>query len=426
MPAVARLLFVSLSSALGLLLLYSCNTSHQSVFFSAPAYTAPPGKRTGALGPCNLWKNYLPDSSLPALFPPRQIRVNFHVMNSRDSSHNYPPDKAREVLSELLRCANADLDTNAHNWRSPEGTAVLPKGYRYVLWPQAGDDGFYFHYDDSLYYFISQGKQINNYSRKVIDTYTVGKDSILNMFLLVHHPDSVKSPTYRATRQGIALGTSFKIAGLYESTDPPCGSSGLLNHEIGHILTLMHAWSEDGCPDTDNHPNKCWVRTETPPCRDQATNNMMDYNAYQLALTPCQIGRIQACFANEQHAIRKCLVPDWCTPQPGCDLLIRDSVAWAGARDIRGNITIASGGILYLSCRVSMPEGSRIEVQPGAKLYLDGARLHNSCNKNWQGIRLLQKKGQQGKVILLQPSRIENTNNTDSPPPGRQRIKGTR
>lgn len=357
---------------------------------------------------CADWRGYLPDAAHPEYLPMRYLRVNFHILNSRDSSHNFRPAEARRFFKRLLEVANARLDTNVRNWRSPEGTEVLPRRYRYVLTPQPGDDGFYFHFDDSLYYFISQGKNQNNYSRAVVDKYATGKDSIINIFVLVHPDDSIKSPTYRANSQGIALGTSLKMAGIFEKKEPPENFSGLLNHEVGHILNLSHAWVEDGCPDTDNHPNKCWDWTPEPPCRDQATNNMMDYNAYQIALTPCQIGRVHAVFANEKSPVRRCLVPVWCSRNPAKDLIIRDSVVWEGARDLEGNITIASGGSLRLGCRVSMPAGGRITVQPGGRLWLDGVRLHNACGREWQGIFVEEKRGLRGEVVSLKASVLEN------------------
>ncbi len=357
---------------------------------------------------CGDWRGYLPDPAHPDHLPLRQLRVNFHVMNSADSSHNFRPDEGRAYLTRLLACCNEALDTNLRNWRSPEGTMVLPRRYRYVLTPQPGDDGIYFHYDDSLYYFISQGQNQNNYSRKVIDKYAVGKDSIMNIFIMVHPDDSIQSKTYRAGGQGIALGMALKVAGIFETKEPPENFDGLINHEIGHILGLSHAWQEDGCPDTDNHPNKCWVWSPEPPCSHYATNNMMDYNAYQIAQTPCQIARIQAVFANERSPVRKCLVPSWCNRNPARDIVIRDSVAWTGARDLEGNLTIAPGGVLRIFCRVSIPAGGNITVQPGGRLLLDGARLHNACGKTWEGVFIQSDDDTRGEVISLKPPVLEN------------------
>lgn len=403
------------SVAFCLFLFTACTPGlHTERFF--PEQAAGSDKRPRPDRSCGDWRGYLPDTAHPEFMPVRTLRINFHVMNSADSSHNFHPAEGRAYLKHLFACCNEALDTNHRNWRSPEGTPVLPRRFRYVLAPQPGDDGIYFHYDDSLYYFISQGENQNNYSRKVIERYAVGKDSILNIFIMVHPDDSIKSKTYRAGGQGIALGTALKVAGIFETKEPAEHFDGLINHEIGHILGLSHAWMEDGCPDTDNHPAKCWEWTKDPPCNNLATNNMMDYNAYQIALTPCQIARIQAAFANERSPVRRCLVPTWCTRNPGRDIVIRDSVAWTGARDLEGNVTIAPGGSLRIFCRVSVPAGGSITVQPGGRLWLDGARLHNACGRAWEGVFVQTKGDQRGEVFTLKPAIFENCP-AEKPPP---------
>lgn len=368
-------------------------------------------RRNLAAPACRDWSAYLPDPLHPEYLPMRYLRVNVHVMENSAGTAHRPKDSVRVFIRELLDYANVELDTNVWSWRSAEGTPALPKRYRYALTPQYGqpdDDGIYFHYDDSLYYYVSQGKNQNNYGREVIKKYGIGTDSIVNIFVLVHHPDSMKSKTYRANGQGIALGTSLKIAGVLESREGPKSFDGLLNHEIGHILGLYHAWTEDGCPDTNNHPNNCWDWSPEPPCRNTASNNMMDYNAYQIALTPCQVGKAQATFADERSAVRSCLQPTWCILHEDRTLVIADSVSWTGARDLEGQLTIAPGGVLRLACRVSMPPDSRITVQPGGRLVLDGCRLHNACGKSWQGIFVQEENGATGEVELLNSPRIEN------------------
>lgn len=391
-------------------LLAACAPHLRTLPYEVPGSGGKEALEAARRSSCNAWEAYLPDAAHPEYLPVRNLRVNFHIMNSRDSSRNFQPDSARVYFRKLLELANADLDTNYRNWRSPEGTAVLPKRYHYVLWPQPGipgDDGFYFHYDDSLYFLVYKGKNQNNYSRKVIDQYAIGRDSIINIFIQVHPDDSIRSKTYNANHQGIALTTAVKMAGIFESKDRPEWVCGSLNHEIGHLLSLSHAWLEDGCPDTDNHPNKCWQWQPEGPCRDQASNNVMDYNAYKNAMTPCQIGRVQAMMANEKSVTRRLLIPSWCTLNPEMDVVIRDSVSWAGARDLEGNLTVAAGGVLRLSCRVSLPEHARLVVEPGGVLLLDGCRLHNACGKLWQGIFVQEKNGVRGDVRVLRPPVLE-------------------
>lgn len=65
-------------------------------------------------------------------------------------------------------------------------------------------------------------------------------------------------------------------------------SSKIISHEIGHLLSLNHANTNDFCLDTPPHPNDCW-NTELP-CIGGDNNNVMDYTPHTpYAFTPCQI-----------------------------------------------------------------------------------------------------------------------------------------
>ena len=354
----------------------------------------------------------MPDTSHLDWMPIRHLRINFHVMNSADSSKVVSEEIGRRGVLELLVAANADLDTNIRNWRSPEGTPTLPRRYRYQLTSQGpNDDGIYFHYDDNLYYYVVSGKNQNNYNRKAIDKYGIGLDSIINVFIQVHHPDSLKSKTYHGSGQAIALGTDVKLSGIFELGHPPKEFRGMFNHEIGHVLSLGHAWVEDGCPDTNNHPNHCYEWTLEPPCNDHATNNMMDYNAYEIAVTPCQIGRMHSIMSAEGNRARAIVINDWCE-KTGEPIAIREKAKWSGSKDLQNDIIIEAGGDLTLAARLSLPEGAQILVKAGGTLRLDGCRLHNSCDRPWKGI-ILEKssKGALAKVEVIAPYALENVEN---------------
>ncbi|MEK7255264.1 MAG: hypothetical protein AAB316_11000, partial [Bacteroidota bacterium] len=167
------------------------------------------------------------------------------------------------------------------------------------------------------------------------------------------------------------------------------------------IFGLSHSWTgSDGCDDTPKHKN-CWSPS-MPNCSDStASNNVMDYNAYQAAWTPCQLGRIHLSMSRENGTVRKLLSPRWCMLKEAANITIRDSVHWQGARDLEGNLTIEPGGILKISCRVALPAGAKITVQPGGKLYLDNCRLHNACTGTWQGVEVQEVGKMKGEVIFL-------------------------
>jgi hypothetical protein len=396
-----------------------CTPTIQSVFATTSSIEVQtiasenPNKSNGNM--CEETLNYAPDTAHLSHFSMKYIRINVHFMNSSDSTQNFNGAAGIKYAQNLINYANIPLEKNQQMFL-PKGnnTSVLPLQYTYILTPATDspeDKGVYFHYDDDLYYFIQVGKNRNLGDRAVLNKYNVGSDTILNLFIMPHHPDSVASPTYSLTETGIALGNSVKIAGLFEGTKPVWYFKGLVNHEIGHVLGLSHTWRyNDGCDDTPANPN-CWNVTKTAPCDDKASNNVMDYNARQHAWTPCQIGRIHRTFANTQARSRKVLIPNWCQLNADKHIFITDSIHWKGAKDLEGHLTIKKGGYLKISCRIAIPENGKITVEPGGTLILDQCYIHNDCNKKWQGIEVQTQGKISGKVVSVGEIRLEQIMN---------------
>ena len=135
----------------------------------------------------------------------------------------------------------------------------------------------------------------------------------------------------------------------------------------------------------------------------------MDYNAGKCALTPCQIGKMHMNLSTEGRKVRNYLEPRFCSFDARNSVIITDSLHWAGAKDMRGDVTIADGGILKISCRVSMPELGQITVMPGAKLILNNNKIHNACGYEWKGIKVYKQKKKTGKVVINGEPIFENT-----------------
>jgi hypothetical protein len=356
---------------------------------------------------------YAPDSNYISHFPMRYIRVNFHFVNSSDSSKNFNGQMAIDYAYNLVANANSDLSQNM-KMHLPLGnqTPVLPVNFRYRITPKlndSNDKGVYFHYDDQVCYYVHKGKNQNIYDKTVIKKYAVQADSVMNIFIMPHHPDSIKSSTYPSGGVGVMVGSHIKMAGMYDGTTEFWKYRQILNHETGHVLGLMHSWqSNDGCEDTPVHSN-CWNISGTPPCDSLYSNNVMDYNAWQLAWTPCQIGRVHRMMATIGSPQRKLLLPTWCQLNEACNITILDTAYWNGAKDLEGNITIMKNGFLSINCRVSLPLGAKITIAPGGTLLLNNAHLHNDCGQLWQGIEIQTQGKRKGKLLIKGLPKIENT-----------------
>lgn len=364
--------------------------------------------------------HYIPDPKHLEHTPIKYIRLNFHFVTAKDSAANWPRKKALGFAQSLLDAANEKLANNQKMWLPYQNdTPALPTRYRYILDPDPeAPEGksVYRHFDDELCYYVHRGKNANLFRREVIKKYSAKEDSVVNIFIMPHHPDSVASPTYHNSLAGVTLGRAIKITGVFEHGADYKSFTGVLNHEMGHVLGLSHTWAyNDGCEDTPIHENKCWVRTDEPPCDTLASNNVMDYNNYQDAWTPCQIGRAHYRMSRENTSLRKLLVPNWRRRNPQQDIVIRDTVVWKGAKDLEGNVHIAPGGQLRIECRVSIPEKGKISIAPGGILVLNDGRLHNTAGLSWQGIEIQEQADKKGRIISLGLSKIENADHISLP-----------
>ena len=139
------------------------------------------------------------------------------------------------------------------------------------------------------------------------------------------------------------------------------------------------------------------------------SNNMMDYNAHEAALTPCQIGKVLLNMSREGTIQRNILVRDWCHLDTSKVITITDSVRWNASMDLKHQIVIQRNATLEIGCRVSMPAGATIWIEPGGKLVmLPGSRLHNSCGHLWNGIQLMSERKESGQLFLIEDAIIED------------------
>jgi hypothetical protein len=214
-------------------------------------------------------------------------RNNFTAESDGQGNYNYTGyDRANDLINNM----NAQFTTNAQmNLPCNNTTAVLPIRIQYVL------KGVYFH-------------RSSDYSNDGVGNWNVhwnlrkNPNTEINIYH-IHYPNI---PYAGGTADGVAItvtgstNLAVKIWKDYKAYLTTGGAwittwetAKLLNHEVAHNLGLRHAWGEwgidDGCTDTPFN-NNCWYTNPTSPCSTWCSNNLMDYNADQSAVTPCQIG----------------------------------------------------------------------------------------------------------------------------------------
>ncbi len=397
----------------------SCTPQFSTSFLSSITET-PPTEKLGNV--CSDKSNYIPDPNYLSHTPDRVVKVNFHFIQNSQGKANFNEKEGIECVDRVLSAANGNLWYN-QKMLLPKGndTPVIPARYKYELTPDPNDpddDGIYFHQDDDFYYLINRGKDRNNYNQDVFKKYGIQKNEVLNIFVQDHHLDSLKSETYKDSMTGIAFKTWVKCGMWYSAENEVVIVDGVetypkrwlahkqMNHEIGHVFSLGHTWAgNDGCEDTPNHSN-CWERTTSPPCNEYS-NNIMDYNPLRNAFTPCQIGRVHYTLTNRDIK-RNLLKRTWCAINQK-PIVIKKDFQWNSCKDLESHIVVESGNTLTIRCRVSLPKDAKIEVLPGAKLIIDGGRLHNDCGEQWQGIEIHKMGRNEGQVQLMNGGVIENT-----------------
>ncbi|MEZ4885462.1 MAG: M43 family zinc metalloprotease [Chitinophagales bacterium] len=429
-------MYKSISISLLLIIsLYACSSSKKisNVFITGKEVIvgSKVGENTLPTSPkrkiCNEYLNYAPDLGHLNHTPMRWIRINIHFVNNLAGNVNFSEDEGRQFAKDIVEISNEKLLKNAKmNLPIDNNTPILPAQYQYILSGIEGDetdDGIYFHQDDELFESNKKGGKHSNYSKEQYKQFGIRKEEVINIFFLEHHPDSIKSPTYKASGDGIGFPTWVKVIGAYMvHHDNPKMSiravadnfSGVFNHEIGHSLGLAHTWqTNDGCDDTPLNAN-CWnIDRNKTLCDDmnKVSNNMMDYNAWRSAITPCQIGKVHYKLSDENAIQRKMLVQTWCTYKPEATIRIQtgEHIIWKSAKDLEGDIVVEKDASLTLQCLLSLPQCAKISVKIGGKLLLDGATITNRCGEKWQGIEVEKQGKIRGIVEVLSPSKVEKS-----------------
>jgi hypothetical protein len=347
--------------------------------------------------------DYIVDTALIEAYPIKTIRIGFHILNDEKGHNQLPKDQALAYLQKTVENMNVRLESN-HKMNLPlsNQTPVLPARWRVRIAQIEGEPFVKFHGDDAHYWGMSSGPHRNNFQLKLFEKYGVYEDSIYNIFIQSHPLDSLKSPTANLKLHGIAFKNHCKLIGVFDPTLKEKGKpyerdnlwphwevAKLLQHEMAHSLGLRHAWGNDGCEDTPRHSN-CWNRTRDGSiCDSLWSNNLMDYNAHQVAMTPCQIGKMRENLIDKQSSMHRFVDNDWCEHSGHPDLLVVENTHWVSDAYLKTNLIVKENITLVISASLSLPHNANIYLEPGAKVYLLRGTLYNACDLPWGGIKAL-------------------------------------
>ena len=145
-------------------------------------------------------------------------------------------------------------------------------------------------------------------------------------------------------------------------------------HELGHSFDLPHTNNSSQWPFPES---SCNLMCNTGYCTTDDTHpyslTEIQLKAMHKALSVKTTREyVEGCVFNENRVIE-----------------INQDELWDDDIKVYKNIVVKSGATLTLSCVLHMPPNSKIIVERGGKLIIDGATITNTCNCNrWQGIEV--------------------------------------
>ena len=266
---------------------------------------------------------------------------------------------------------------------------------------------------------------------------------------------------FAGNQGGFAPDELIRIFGFFNChNDPMFGPpiqiyAQILNHEMGHLMTLQHtSYCDNQCKNVDISPKEecnpnctllidcdcknptkilckeggsldCDAPSPVPSdwidrCTWNWSNNLMAQGTKSRALTPCQWETIYTYIGKRSGGASGSPEFKWandCTEiAPTLVIPAGSTVVWNNLMLLNRNVEVETSATLKITCEVRMAKDLTITVKKGGQLILDGGLITNLCNgEPWGGIIVegsanesQYKPGKHGRVITKDGSMIQN------------------
>lgn len=351
---------------------------------------------------------YIPDldSTKPLHVPPiKTIRVNINIIQKNDGTGNFDDNEATyERMRQIMEWINRYYDRYAPS--DPISWVTELPSYDSRIRFSIGEYGHerIFFYRNSMWWEPNNaGTNIQDIKNYLTTNYPERLEN-LNIFVYGNHDTLYNHAS--ATPPSYNNFDYFQyVRAYYWIHEADWSISGLLAHELAHIMGLRHTYIGGGAspisdqsdpeflkdvflvslPNISNCPHR-YTKDIDPYAvnGDSVTNNILGGTSKEYYISPMQAGQMHRALvlssARKYVTSAKSEVP----------LVITDEQAWDIDMKLYQDLVIENGAKLTLTCHLIMNPDTRIIIKPGGKLTIDGAVIGTDIfEKNmWQGIQV--------------------------------------